>query len=69
MPLNKIAAICWNDIIKIPIDDVMADKQKLLDLYLKPACADGRSWSGVLPDSMLKPFERPYEVVQRYIVS
>jgi LmbE family N-acetylglucosaminyl deacetylase len=69
MPLNKIAVICWNDIIKIPVDDVMAEKRKLLDLYLKPACADGRSWSGELPDSMLKPFERPYEVVQRYIVS
>ncbi len=69
LPPDRIASIAWNDVVKIPLDGVMEEKKALMDGYLDPRCPDGRPWSGVLPDAMLRPFSLPFEVVQEFPVS
>jgi LmbE family N-acetylglucosaminyl deacetylase len=66
MPLKYLAAINWNNIIRLPIRDVKNEKRALMDMYLKPAAPDGRPWSGNLPKSMLKAHDYPYEVVGKF---
>jgi LmbE family N-acetylglucosaminyl deacetylase len=50
---------------KIDIRDQMPQKKKLMDIYLKSLTPDIKPWSGVLPTSLLKAFDYPYEIVER----
>jgi LmbE family N-acetylglucosaminyl deacetylase len=67
IPIRRIATIDWQDVYSISMGSkVMKEKRALMDLYLKPACRDGRPWCGILPDVLLRSVDKPYEVVQQF---
>jgi LmbE family N-acetylglucosaminyl deacetylase len=67
IPIRRIANIDWQDVYTLPTGSVaMKEKRALMDLYLKPACRDGRPWCGILPDVLLRSVDKPYEVVQLF---
>ena len=50
---------------KIDIRDQITQKMRLKDLYLKSFTLDGKPWSGILPQCLLKSLEIPFEIVQQ----
>jgi LmbE family N-acetylglucosaminyl deacetylase len=68
IPIRRIATIDWQDVYPVSISGrAMKEKRVLMDMYLKPACRDGRPWCGELPD-LLRSVDKPYEVVQQFKV-
>jgi LmbE family N-acetylglucosaminyl deacetylase len=52
---------------KIDISDQLKRKMKLTDIYLSSLTPDGKPWSGILPDPLLKAFKYPFEIVERIL--
>ena len=51
---------------KIAIDKNLEQKQDLINLYILPKSPSGIPWSGKLPVGMLRPFNNPFEVIEKY---
>ena len=51
---------------KVKISKELKRKEELMNRYLTPKSSEGKPWSGVLPKSMLYPFTKPFEVLERY---
>jgi LmbE family N-acetylglucosaminyl deacetylase len=52
---------------KITIGKYYLQKKELKDIYLKESNPDGKPWSGVLPDPLIKALKNPVEIVERVI--
>lgn len=52
---------------KIDISDHLGQKKELINIYLKPMTPNGKPWSGILPKSLLRAFNCPFEVIERII--
>jgi LmbE family N-acetylglucosaminyl deacetylase len=51
---------------RININDSLAEKKKLVDIYITRKSPKGVPWSGNLPPLMLMPFSNPMEIVEKY---
>jgi LmbE family N-acetylglucosaminyl deacetylase len=61
--LNKLN---FSRLRKVLINKHFEQKQVLIKLYIVPRSPTGIPWSGSLPVGMLRPFKKPYEVVEKY---
>ena len=61
-----ILKVKTKNIFKVDISEEMAQKTKLIEMYLEPKSADRLPWSGVLPKAMLFPFTRAFEIISKY---
>ena len=52
---------------KIDINDQSSRKKELMDIYLEPLTSDGKPWSGIIPKSLLKAVNYPFEIVERVL--
>ncbi len=52
---------------KIDIGDHLQGKKEQMEIYLNSLTPDGKPWSGILPKSLLKAFNYPYEIVERVL--
>ena len=52
---------------KIDINKQLLRKKELLDIYLEPLTSDGKPWSGIIPKSLLKAVNYPFEIVERVL--
>jgi len=67
MPAQATFRMHWRNISRIPLDGLMQAKKKILmNAYMQPLSPNGKSWSGVLPKALLKAFDYPFEVVERF---
>ena len=62
----RLSQLSFANLRKIDISNELEQKQKLMDVYLKPLSPTGIPWSGSLPKSMLFPFTKPFEILERY---
>ena len=53
-------------LVKLDIHGELDLKKELIDLYLKPNSTSGIPWSGNLPKSMIYPFTKPFEILEKY---
>lgn len=51
----------------LPIQSVLSEKKKLVDLYIRDKAPDGNPWSGILPKVFVKSNIWKYEVLERII--
>jgi N-acetylglucosamine malate deacetylase 1 len=51
---------------RINIKNSLAEKEKLVDIYISRKSPKGIPWSGNLPALMLMPFSNPMEIVEKY---
>lgn len=51
---------------KINIKPELKIKKELIKMYLEPVSPENIPWSGELPKSMIEPFYKPYEIIERY---
>ncbi|NTV93277.1 MAG: hypothetical protein HGA72_08470 [Chlorobiaceae bacterium] len=65
MPLRSFFGINRSALVPVPIGDVLTEKKKLTDIYLRLLAPNGKPWSGVLPKAMLRAFDYPFEVVEK----
>lgn len=61
--LNKLN---FSRLRKVAINKHLEQKQDLINLYILPKSPTGIPWSGSLPVGMLRPFKKPYEVIEKY---
>lgn len=67
MPAQATFRMHWRNISRIPLDGLMQAKKKILmNAYMQPLSPNGKPWSGVLPKALLKAFDYPFEVVERF---
>ena len=50
----------------VNINTQFEQKKELMNIYLNSLTSEGKPWSGVLPKSMLYPFTKPFEILERY---
>lgn len=51
---------------RIDITPFLTKKKAMMDTYLHPVSPNQIPWSGIIPETMLMPFNQPFEVVERY---
>ena len=51
---------------KIDISAEFDQKNRLMDMYIKPLSPEEKPWSGKLPKMMLMAFKTRYEIVEKY---
>ncbi len=56
----------FDNLFKIEIISELKEKEKLIDFYLVPVSPNAYPWSGRLPKSMLYPFTKPFEILEKY---
>jgi len=54
----------FKTIRKINIEDQLQQKRHLTEIYLNSLTPNGKPWSGVLPTSLRKALNQPYEVIE-----
>lgn len=53
------------EIFKIDISDFLLKKEELINIYLNALTPEGKPWSGVLPNTLIKALKCKYEVVEK----
>lgn len=51
---------------KIDVTEELSEKQKLIEIYLNAYSQDGLPWSGMLPKSMIHPFSKEFEIIEKF---
>ena len=64
--LNLSRLIRSFKVSKIDIAAEFAQKNRLMDMYLKPLSPEGKPWSGTLPKAMTYAFSKSFEIVEKY---
>lgn len=57
----------YKKINRVDISKQLTQKKELSDLYLNAHTSDGNPWSGVLPKTLLRALEQPFEVIERIL--
>lgn len=66
MPITSLFRIRWRNTSRIQLDCVMRKRKKgFIDAYLKPSASNGKPWSGILPEAMVRSLHYPYEILER----
>ena len=63
LPMKRFSEIDWQNTVRVPVGEAMTTKKRLMSAYLGPLAPNGKPWNGVLPKSMLKMFDYPYEIL------
>lgn len=66
-PIRRFFRLNKKQYSLLPIGKVLAEKENLIELYLKEKAPDGNSWSGILPKVFVKSNSWKYEVLERII--
>lgn len=61
----QLSNINYNHTYKIKIKSELDMKKELMKIYLEPVSENNIPWSGNLPDSMIYPFFRNYEILEK----
>jgi LmbE family N-acetylglucosaminyl deacetylase len=55
----------FKNLYRLDINNEIALKRELMDIYLQPRSPEGKPWSGVLPVAMIFPFSKPIEIIEK----
>lgn len=61
----QLLKIRYRKLQKIDISEQIPQKKTLTDIYLKAFTPEGKSWSGILPQLLIKAIGSPFEVCEK----
>jgi len=65
---GQLFKLNYKKIFRVDIKAQLAQKMELTGLYLNELTPEGKPWSGVLPNALVKALEQPFEIIERITV-